>query len=52
MDGEDMIAPRADIVCAGDRLMGNHSKSLVKIFLDVQLQQVDYKGPHLVYDWK
>ena len=47
-----MIAPRAEIVCAGDKLMGNHLMSLLKIVLDLQLQQVNYKGPHLVYDWK
>jgi hypothetical protein len=47
-----MIAPRADIVCAGDRLMGNHLMSLLNIVLDVQFQQVNYKRPHLVYDWK
>ena len=47
-----MIAPRAEIVCAGDKLMGNHLMSSLKMVLDVQLQQMNYKGPHLVYDWK
>lgn len=51
-DGADIVDPRADIVWAGDKLIGNHLISLLKIFLDVQLQQVDYKGLHLVYDWK
>ena len=47
-----MTAPRADIDCAGDRLMGNHLMSLLKIVLDVQFQQVNYRGPHLMYDWE
>lgn len=51
-EGADMIAPRAEIVCAGDKLMGNHLMSSLKMVLDVQLQQMNYKGPHLVYDWK
>jgi hypothetical protein len=32
-----MIVPTADIVCAGDKLMGNHLMSLLKMVLDVQL---------------
>ena len=36
--GADMIVPRADIVCAGDKLRSSHLMLPIKINLDIQLQ--------------